>query len=99
METYDTQAQILTVVQNLCSFDSTLSTSLNVSCNDKCGCANSLQYNPICGDGVTYFSPCHAGCSRGTSRNNVSALKQTLGTPGGGDTWSIFSEYEPLASL
>lgn len=49
--------------------NSTLSTSLVVSCNDKCRCADS-QYNPICGDGVTYFSPCHAGCSRGTSRNN-----------------------------
>ena len=33
---------------------------LTATCNVDCTC--SLEYfNPVCADGVTYFSPCHAG--------------------------------------
>ncbi|KAI6654597.1 solute carrier organic anion transporter family member 4A1 [Oopsacas minuta] len=35
--------------------------SLNVSCFSSCGC-KSNTYQPVCGEGVTYFSPCLTGC-------------------------------------
>lgn len=38
--------------------------SLDSDCNRKCSCSRQ-QYDPICGaDGVMYYSPCHAGCSK-----------------------------------
>ncbi|XP_021361731.1 solute carrier organic anion transporter family member 4A1-like [Mizuhopecten yessoensis] len=37
--------------------------NLESSCNANCGCRE-YTYEPICGaDGVTYFTPCHAGCN------------------------------------
>jgi hypothetical protein len=39
------------------------------SCNSDCVCQNTI-YNPICDqNGITYVSPCYAGCSKLT--NNV----------------------------
>ncbi|XP_050962996.1 solute carrier organic anion transporter family member 1C1-like [Labeo rohita] len=33
------------------------------SCNANCGCTD-FQWDPVCGqNGVTYISPCHAGCN------------------------------------
>ena len=33
-------------------------------CNKLCHC-NSRDYDPVCGvDEVSYFSPCHAGCTK-----------------------------------
>ena len=52
---------------------STTLTGLMASCNEKCGCADTMQYRPVCGtDSLTYFSPCHAGCRSGAVNNNVS---------------------------
>lgn len=37
---------------------------LENQCNNGCGCSKE-KYEPICGaDGVMYYSPCHAGCSK-----------------------------------
>ncbi|XP_039267310.2 solute carrier organic anion transporter family member 4A1-like [Styela clava] len=36
--------------------------SIESKCNTKCGCSTD-RFNPVCDDlGVTYFSPCYAGC-------------------------------------
>ncbi|KAI2665287.1 Solute carrier organic anion transporter family member 1C1 [Labeo rohita] len=36
---------------------------LLTSCNAHCGCPN-FQWDPVCGqNGMTYISPCHAGCN------------------------------------
>ncbi|XP_071797288.1 solute carrier organic anion transporter family member 3A1-like [Asterias amurensis] len=38
-------------------------TSLKVPCNSDCLCPDGGAFTPYCGpDGVTFFSPCHAGC-------------------------------------
>ncbi len=42
-----------------------IQTSVDISpCNAPCNC-DFVKYSPVCGiDGVTYVSPCHAGCSQ-----------------------------------
>ncbi|XP_034951398.1 solute carrier organic anion transporter family member 4A1 isoform X2 [Chelonus insularis] len=45
--------------------------SLEGICNSGCGCTTS-KFNPVCGvNGVTYYSPCHAGCAREIQKNDV----------------------------
>ena len=38
-------------------------TNLASSCNTDCGCSMSL-YDPVCANGIQFFTPCHAGCSQ-----------------------------------
>lgn len=46
-------------------------TSLNSTCNSACGCTTK-KFNPICGvNGVTYYSPCHAGCQQEITINDI----------------------------
>lgn len=43
---------------------------LDNQCNSMCSCSR-LNYDPICGiDGVMYYSPCHAGCSKEINMEN-----------------------------
>ena len=37
--------------------------SNSVGCNNNCGCIKEL-YNPVCSNGITYLSPCLAGCQK-----------------------------------
>ncbi|XP_041974935.1 solute carrier organic anion transporter family member 5A1 [Aricia agestis] len=44
--------------------------NLTAACNFNCLCADT-DMEPVCGNnGLTYFSPCHAGCAAFSSRSN-----------------------------
>ncbi|XP_051157758.1 solute carrier organic anion transporter family member 4A1 isoform X2 [Leptopilina boulardi] len=52
------------------------SMTLESSCNTDCGCISS-QFNPICGiNGVTYFSPCYAGCNQEIELNDLKVYSE-----------------------
>lgn len=43
----------------------------NQLCNKNCGC-DYVKYNPVCSEeGITYISPCHAGCKQEEIRNGT----------------------------
>ncbi|XP_037357557.1 solute carrier organic anion transporter family member 4A1 [Talpa occidentalis] len=51
---------------------------LTAACNAACRCPPEL-YSPVCGsDGLTYYSPCHAGCP-GTTASSPGGQKVYLG--------------------
>jgi len=58
--------KIAIVVYNIytCINSSNMDTqpTLHSTCNSECRCSTST-YEPVCADGIQYFSPCHAGCS------------------------------------
>ena len=49
----------------MCSIYSTLfdGQTLNATCNSHCDCKSTV-FEPVCSDGITYFSPCRAGCDK-----------------------------------
>ena len=49
--------------------------SNSVGCNNNCGCIKEL-YNPVCSNGITYLSPCLAGCQTPAGNNSVSILQE-----------------------
>lgn len=56
-----------------------LRTSVDVSlssCNELCHC-DFVKYSPVCGaDGITYVSPCHAGCTHATFLNKTKIFNE-----------------------
>jgi len=44
---------------------------LSAPCNQACNCTG-VGYVPVCGGPLTYFSPCHAGCSKANKTNKGS---------------------------
>lgn len=50
--------------------DSSDPAQLFSQCNQACNCTG-VRYAPVCGGPLTYFSPCHAGCS--ISKNTTKA--------------------------
>ncbi|KAK9498790.1 hypothetical protein O3M35_003347 [Rhynocoris fuscipes] len=44
-----------------------------MSCNENCGCYASMSYSPVCSkdQSMTFFSPCHAGCTTTTFINET----------------------------
>ena len=55
-------AIIVLIIMLFCStlFDDQ---TLASTCNSDCGCLSTV-FEPVCSDGITYFSPCRAGCDK-----------------------------------
>ncbi|PSN43736.1 hypothetical protein C0J52_15344 [Blattella germanica] len=57
--------------------------NLTAACNFGCEC-RMTDVEPVCGNnGLTYFSPCHAGCTAFSSRSNYTNCACNLLTSGG----------------
>jgi len=50
---------------------------LSSLCNHACNCSG-VNYVPVCAGPLTYFSPCHAGCSEVNKTNKVWNVKSSL---------------------
>lgn len=37
--------------------------TLSATCNSDCNCSSTV-FEPVCSNGITYFSPCRAGCDK-----------------------------------
>ncbi|PIK51388.1 putative solute carrier organic anion transporter family member 4A1 [Apostichopus japonicus] len=57
--------------------------ALDDVCNMNCSCDN--QFQPICGDGVIYYSPCRAGCQLSTKSEDGTVYYTNCTCIGGAD--------------
>lgn len=61
----------LTVTKNLFFiWRSSVTFQKKAICNEACHC-NEGRFEPVCGDSLTYISPCHAGCRQRNLYNEV----------------------------
>lgn len=79
--------------------------SLQSSCNSDCHC-DQVKYKPVCdfNSSITYFSPCHAGCSTWNSTDNtfsdckcISAdryVDASMASVPSNATWELFHAHE-----
>lgn len=62
---------VSTVTKNLFFiWRSSVTFQKNAICNEACHC-NEERFEPVCGDSLTYISPCHAGCRQSNLYNEV----------------------------
>lgn len=71
--------------------DSEFEANLTSSCNMYCDCSNN-DLEPICGiNGLTYFSPCHAGCTQFNAHEVAPNEKSMV-------SWFILSQEDCLST-
>ncbi|CAG5122707.1 unnamed protein product, partial [Candidula unifasciata] len=75
--------------------------NLTSSCNQNCACST-IQIQPICGiNGITYFSPCHAGCTGSNHFYDPSKEENSFNYSGCScirDGSAVYSNHEVIIS-
>ncbi|XP_046671826.1 solute carrier organic anion transporter family member 74D-like isoform X1 [Homalodisca vitripennis] len=68
---------------------------LNQQCNSECNCGPSVPYEPVCDltRSVTFFSPCHAGCSEVVFYEGVKMFKNCSCIP---ETFTAVDSFCPV---
>ena len=54
----------------ICSFY--FSVDVIFPCNSNCTCVDYASFDPVCANGTSYYSACHAGCMRFDAQESVS---------------------------
>jgi solute carrier organic anion transporter family, member 4A len=73
--------------------------NLHHICNTKCSCTSS-GYEPICGgDGVMYYSPCHAGCLKEINLDANKVYQDCVCIQKGNYTEGIYENYDAVNTM
>ena len=72
------------------------SVNLRASCNFGCDCDRN-EVEPVCGtNGLTYFSPCHAGCTTYSAESNYTNCACESAAPPSGRAANCKCRPRPL---